>query len=80
MDFKGDEKKKEKLYRIISNALNIDFELVNDELAIGAIPEWDSLGHLAILSAIEKEYEIELDVDQTLEIEEVIDIWEMLHE
>lgn len=43
-----------KLIEIISNALNVKKNKVTMKLKKESIEEWDSLGHLSILSAIDK--------------------------
>jgi len=48
---------------IIARVLNVDVSLVTDELSSGDIPQWDSVGNLAIISTIEQELEIEFPLD-----------------
>ena len=36
---------KESVKALIANTLNVSIDRVHDELAIGDIPEWDSLAH-----------------------------------
>lgn len=47
-----DEKK---FLQIISKCLNISKKKVSLKLKIGTLDEWDSLGHLAILTTLDKE-------------------------
>ena len=42
------------LIRIISVALDVSEKQINDDTNNENLEEWDSLGHLAILSAIDK--------------------------
>jgi acyl carrier protein len=65
---------KKSVYALIANILDVDVDVIDDELAIGDIPEWDSLGHMKIIAALETEMGIILDIEQTLEIEDVEDI------
>ena len=67
------EKRKE-VYALIASVLGVNVDVINDELAIGDITEWDSLGHMQIIAALESQMEITLDIEQTLEIEDVEDI------
>ena len=46
--------KRPDLFLLISEALEINIKNVNEELGVGVIDEWDSLGQLAILSALDK--------------------------
>ena len=41
---------------IIAQALDIPQERVQEQDSIETIPEWDSLGHLNILSALDKQF------------------------
>ena len=65
---------KKEVYTLIANILEVKLDVINDELAIGDIAEWDSLGHMKIIAALETEMGITLDIEQTLEIEDVEDI------
>ena len=62
--------------QLIAATLNVSIDQVDDELAVGDIPEWDSLAHMRIISALETELGVVLDIEQTLEIEDVEDIIE----
>ena len=47
-------------------------------LAVGDIGEWDSLAHLRIIAAVEREFEIRLDDEEMLDIETIRDIVKLL--
>lgn len=59
---------------LISKVLDIELSEVVGELAVGDIPEWDSLAHMRIIASLESEFGVVLDIEQTLEIEDVEDI------
>lgn len=65
---------KQQVYQLIAETLNVSIEVINDELAVGDIAEWDSLGHMQIITALETQMGIVLDIEETLEIEDVEDI------
>jgi acyl carrier protein len=44
---------KNKLIKIISKALNVSTKKINDKSSSENLTEWDSLGHLAILTSID---------------------------
>ena len=46
----------EDLFGLIEEALGLDTGTVNLESSNKNIPEWDSLGHFAVLSAIDEKY------------------------
>lgn len=65
---------KESVKELIAKVLNVSVSVVDDELAVGDIPEWDSLAHMRIIAALESDLGVVLDIEQTLEIEDVEDI------
>jgi len=62
---------KEKVKEIIAEALNVDKAVLTDDLSIGGIPEWDSVGNLTIISAIEEKMEIEIPLDDLFDLTSV---------
>ena len=42
----------------ISGALGVEKSLVQPDVGLGRIPEWDSLSHLTVIVALETEYGI----------------------
>ena len=65
---------KDTVKKLIAEILNVEIDVVQDDLAVGDIPEWDSLAHMRIIAALESDLGIVLDIEQTLEIEDVEDI------
>ncbi|WP_228013282.1 acyl carrier protein [Vibrio sp. OPT18] len=65
---------KESVKELIAKVLNVSVNAVDDELAVGDIPEWDSLAHMRIIAALESDLGVVLDIEQTLDIEDVEDI------
>lgn len=49
--------------QIIARVLNVDLDLITDDLSSGDIPQWDSVGNLAIISTIEQELNIEFPLE-----------------
>lgn len=67
-----------KLFAIIARTLEISADRVSEDLAAGSIPQWDSLGHLGLISAIEEGFDVSFDVDELFEVETVGDFIELL--
>lgn len=65
---------KDSVKELIAEILKVQLDVVQDELAVGDIPEWDSLAHMRIIAALESDLGVVLDIEQTLEIEDVEDI------
>ena len=64
----------EKVKEIIAGILKVSAEEISPDTAIGDIPEWDSLSHIQIVSAIEKEFGFSFTPDVMMELEDVSDI------
>ena len=71
---------KNKIYQFIAETLHINIDIVNEDLGIGDIPEWDSLAHVMLLSRIEEKFGVSLDADQALDLETVEDLIDILKE
>ena len=67
-----------KLKRIVIETLKISEVAYSEELTAGDIPEWDSIGHVNLLMAVEREFEIAFDVTDAIDIESVGDLQDMV--
>lgn len=67
-----------KLRRIVVDVLKISEGVYNEDLTAGDIPEWDSIGHVNLLMAVEREFEIAFDVTDAIDIESVADLQDMV--
>lgn len=56
---------------IIARVLNVSLDRVTNELSSGDIPEWDSVGNLAIISTIEQEMEVEFPLEDLFDLTSV---------
>ena len=56
---------------IIARLLNVDLGVITDTLSSGDIPEWDSVGNLAIISTIEQELEVEFPLEDLFDLTSV---------
>ena len=61
------------LFEIISRVMNIPIEKISDSSGPDSIPEWDSFNMFVLLAEIEKEFEINFSLEETLEIKTVGD-------
>ena len=53
---------------IIARVLNVDIAVVTDDLSSGDIPEWDSVGNLAIISTLEQELDLEFPLEDLFDL------------
>ena len=60
---------------LIASVLKVEKELITNDMGSGDLPEWDSLGHIRIITALLEEFpDRELTDDDIFEIETVGDI------
>ena len=64
----------EKIRQAFVTSFEIDPRLVTMETSASDIPGWDSVGHLSLASDLEQLFEISLDVDELIEMENVREI------
>ena len=57
----------EEYKKIFQESLNINKELINDKLKYNHIPEWDSIGHMTLIAALEEKYKISIDTDDIVD-------------
>ena len=67
-----------KVKGIIENVLNVSSDVVSDELAIGDIPEWDSVANVKLLQSLEEAFSVEIDVIDALDAEDVFDFCKLI--
>lgn len=65
-----------KIKPIIADTLGIPVDTVSDNLAIGDIEQWDSMGNMAIISALEESLGIEFPLEDLFELNSVDSIVE----
>ena len=56
---------------IIARVLNVDISMISDNLSTGDIPQWDSVGNLAIISTLEQELDIEFPLEVLFDLTSV---------
>lgn len=61
----------QKIRNIIATVLNISEDEVTETLAAGDIEQWDSMGNMAIIAAIEEQLGIEFPIDDLFELNSV---------
>lgn len=62
---------KEIVKSIISRTLGVESCLITDQLSAGDIAEWDSMGNMAIIAAIENELGIEFPIEDLFDLNSV---------
>jgi acyl carrier protein len=55
----------ERLKKCFATSLGVDPDLV-EGLSYKSVRQWDSVGHMALIAAIEAEFEVMLDTDEII--------------
>lgn len=61
----------ERLVATFATSLNIEASQVVDALEYNTIPQWDSVAHMVLVAALEKEFDVMLDMDDIIEMSSV---------
>ena len=68
----------ERLKQVVIDALKIRPSDYADDLRAGDVAAWDSLGHVTLLLAVQKDFEVTFDMDDVIEIESIEDLKRIL--
>lgn len=69
---------KERVFKIISQVMDIPFEEVNERSSPENLEKWDSLQHMNLILALEEEFKIRFTDEEIVGMGEVIIILEAL--
>ena len=58
---------KEKYYNSFLSALSIKKDVIKNKLEYNSIPEWDSIGHMSLISELEKNFNISIETDDVID-------------
>jgi len=58
---------KEKYRDIFIQSLSIDEKKFNEKIKYNEIPEWDSIGHMTLMSSLEEKFSISMDTDDIVD-------------
>ena len=58
---------KQKYQEIFVKSLSIKENQFSNELKYNEIPEWDSIGHMTLISALEEEFKISFETDDIID-------------
>ena len=58
---------KDKYSKSFAEALAIDNSQRNDKLKYNSVPEWDSIGHMTLIAALEEEFSISVETDDIID-------------
>ena len=58
---------KQKYQDIFIKSLSIETKKFNEKIKYNEIPEWDSIGHMTLMSGLEEEFKINMDTDDIVD-------------
>lgn len=61
----------DRLIRLAAEVFQCSASDLSLETKLGDIPEWDSLGHIVLLEAVQETFEIEFPIEQALEVQDL---------
>lgn len=67
-----------KLIEAFAEGLQIPPARITEDLKYNTIPEWDSIGHMAVVASIEGKFDIMLDTDDIIDLSSVAKAREIL--
>lgn len=67
-----------KLEQLVASTLGIPVERVTDDLTIDSCDEWTSMKQVALVSSLESAYSVEFDIMESIEMDSVGAIREVL--
>ena len=67
------------LEALISDALRLPEGTAVAELRLGAVPQWDSMGHMEIIARLEDDFGVEVTPDLIARLTSVEEIASFLH-
>jgi acyl carrier protein len=60
-------KNKEKYIKIFTKSFAIDAKKFDEKIKYNDIPEWDSIGHMTLMSDLEDGFNISIDTDDIID-------------
>lgn len=61
----------DQIVNVFARVLGIDASLVTDELRYNTIPQWDSIAHMSVVSALEDAFGVMIDMDDVIDMSSV---------
>lgn len=68
----------EQLKSLMAKLFQCDQSQLTDDTGPGEVNGWDSLGHVALMSAIQEEFGTHISVEDAIEVESIADIVALL--
>ena len=60
-------KNKKNYQKIFLDSLGLDEKQFNEDIKYNDVPEWDSIGHMTLISGLEEGFDIAMDTDDIID-------------
>jgi len=64
--------------QLVADLFKCDVSELTEQTGPGDIPGWDSLGHVALMSEIQKQFGHHVPVEDAIEVESIADLADIL--
>jgi acyl carrier protein len=61
----------DKVVFAFAQVLGIPPEQITDDLRYASIPQWDSIAHMSVITALEEHFQIMIDMDDVIDMNSV---------
>ena len=58
---------KERYDKVMTEALDLQPQDLNEGLVYNSVPEWDSVGHMSLMAALETEFDIMMETEDIID-------------
>lgn len=65
------ERLSNQIQSVLVEALRVSPEMVTPDLALGDLPQWDSMGHMEVMMLLEQHFGVEINNDTIAELTSV---------
>ncbi len=70
----------QRIRTLISRVLRVSADSLRNDVRRGTLQEWDSLGHVMLVSALSDEFEVRISPELALQMHTIGDIKQIIHE
>ncbi len=69
-----------RIHAVVSRVFRVSVDALRDDVRRGTLEEWDSLGHVMLVSALSEEFKIQISPERALQMYTIGDIKQIIHE
>ena len=69
---------KNRVKNVFIESLGVSADVIVDELTYASIAQWDSVAHMALITALEDEFDIMIEIDDVIDMSSVSKAYEIV--